>query len=462
MLATLLDLYLHDPDWHQFNARLKSATRLSTVVLVAWQIGLWMARAIVTQQLTDRAQAPTRWEVCPHCGQRLRSKGFVQRHLVTLVGPIHFRRRVGRCPSGCQGSQRAPLDESLGIRPYQQTSDEVQRLGCLLAVLLPYELASWLLAQMSGLQVSHDTLWQWVQAHGKHAWQVLNTQLDRATQGQFPVPEPMSQEIAELPLLISADGVKIPFRPTPGTPKGKIRWREVKIAILARFGERLTRAGKRVTQLYQRRVVAILDDIHRFQAHLTLETHRQAITQAAQVVWISDGAPGFWGIFERCFAHMATGILDFYHAASYLWTAAQAYHNGNPLRTPQMWFERMRSQLRHGFAHRIIDELNWLSKRKATDAQTKPILRHVRDYLTKHLAHIRYRQFKKQGFPLGSGVVESACKWLIQQRFKGAGMRWSEEGFNHLLILRLAWANHRFDSLFSDQSLVLPQVSPNL
>jgi hypothetical protein len=45
-------------------------------------------------------------------------------------------------------------------------------------------------------------------------------------------------------------------------------------------------------------------------------------------------------------------------------------------------------------------------------------------------------------------MVESACKWLIQQRFKGVGMRWSEDGFNHLLLLRLAWANDRFDDLF--------------
>lgn len=461
MLATLLDLYLHDPDWQQFNARLKSATRLSTIVLIAWQIGLWMARALVTQQLSERAQVPTRWGICPHCGQRLRSKGWVPRHLLTLVGPIRFRRRVGRCPNGCHGSHRAPLDEVLGITPYQQTSDEVQRLGCLLAVLLPYELASWLLAQMSGLQVSNDALWQWVQTYGKRVWQVLNTQLDQATQGQFPDPESLSEEIAELPLLISADGVKIPFRPRPGTPKGKIRWREVKVAILARLGHRFTRAGKRITQLYHRRVVAVLDDIHHFQAHLMLETHRQGLDQAAHVIWISDGAPGFWGIFERCFAQIATGILDFYHAASHLWTAAQAYRDGNPLRTPQMWFERMRSQLRHGFAHRIIDELNWLSKRASTAVETKPVLQQVRDYLTTHREHIRYRQFKQQGFPLGSGVVESACKWLIQQRFKGAGMRWSEPGFNHLLLLRLAWANHRFNSLFADHSLVLPQLSPN-
>jgi len=51
-------------------------------------------------------------------------------------------------------------------------------------------------------------------------------------------------------------------------------------------------------------------------------------------------------------------------------------------------------------------------------------------------------------FEANSSLVESACKWLIQQRFKGVGMRWSEDGFNHLLHLRLAWVNGRFDSFF--------------
>lgn len=66
------------------------------------------------------------------------------------------------------------------------------------------------------------------------------------------------------------------------------------------------------------------------------------------------------------------------------------------------------------------------------------------------------------GLPIGSGMVESTCKWLIQQRFKGVGMRWSETGFNHLLHLRLAWANHRFDALFANHSLAPTLYSPNL
>jgi len=58
------------------------------------------------------------------------------------------------------------------------------------------------------------------------------------------------------------------------------------------------------------------------------------------------------------------------------------------------------------------------------------------------------QKLKELGLPMGSGMVESACKWLIQQRFKGVRMRWSEDDLNHILHLRLAWVNTSFDSLF--------------
>jgi len=71
--------------------------------------------------------------------------------------------------------------------------------------------------------------------------------------------------------------------------------------------------------------------------------------------------------------------------------------------------------------------------------------------------HIDSETYKALGLPLGSGMVESACTWLMQQRFKGVGMRWSEDGFNHLLHLRLAWVNGSFETLFQVQL----QPSPN-
>jgi hypothetical protein len=72
----------------------------------------------------------------------LLAKRFAKRQMLTLVGLVEWKRRVGRCPHHCPGSQRIPLDEALKIQAYQQTSTELIRLGCLLAVFLPFNLAS--------------------------------------------------------------------------------------------------------------------------------------------------------------------------------------------------------------------------------------------------------------------------------------------------------------------------------
>ena len=86
-------------------------------------------------------------------------------------------------------------------------------------------------------------------------------------------------------------------------------------------------------------------------------------------------------------------------------------------------------------------------------SQSLKTLLQVPAYFQRHHRHIHYQRFHQQQLPLGSGMVESSCMWLIQQRFKGVGMRWSESGFNHLLLLRLAWTNQRFDSLFPPSSV---------
>jgi hypothetical protein len=318
-----------------------------------------------------------------------------------------------------------------------------------------------LLSQLCGIGISDDTVWQWVQRFGRQAMQQLDHELVKLHQGVEPAIESTDPTLMELPLVIAADGVSVPFRAHGGTPKGKIRFQEVKIALLARLQSIQTRSAQVSARLEQRRLVAVLGNIEDLQVRLQLEALRQGITTAPQVVWISDGARGFWRLFQQHFAGIAIGILDFYHAAQQLWEAAEVYGNTLPTRTPQQWFERLRHQLRHGYVHRIIQELGRLLKYPSTPTSAKPALKRVRQYLSSHLAHLQYRQFKQQGFPIGSGMVESACKWLIVQRFKGTGMRWSDTGFNHLLHLRLAWVNGRFDPLFAEHPLTLHLYSPN-
>jgi hypothetical protein len=462
MLPPIEELIPNHPDWQQLCQQLQQSSTLAAIVLSAWQMGIWLAQSIVTQQLQERAQQPTVWGVCPTCQARLVSKGFARRELLTLVGMVHWQRRVGRCPHRCPGSQSIPFDQALEIAPYQQTSLEVVRLACLLSVFLPFELSGQILEQLSGIQVCPQAIWLWVQSLGRRQIAQQQAQLETfKAQGEVE-REVIDGEQAALPLVIAADGVTVPFRPQVGTAKGKRVFQEVKIAVLSRLQTQAKGTGRTVTRLVHRRVVAVLGEIGIFQSHLCLEAARQNIEDAAQVVWLSDGAKGFWALFEACFASVAVGILDFYHAAQHLWQAAQAYQDGNPARSASQWFERMRHQLRHGYVHRVLKELKWLSSQQSTASEaSKQELTKVYHYLNDHWEHVQYHQFKQMGLPIGSGMVESACKWLITQRFKGTGMIWSEAGFKALLALRVAWVNQRFDPLFSQQPLSPSLYSPN-
>ena len=339
-----------------------------------------------------------------------------------------------------------PLDEALGIRRHQHSSDELVRLGCLLSVFLPYQTAAWLLGQWSGVQVSADSLWHWVQHYGQSLQTELTQQLAAQAAGQQLAPEPLAPSLAVLPLAIAADGVMVPLRSQPKSPKGKVVWREVKVAILARLEKTLNPKGKARLKLRQRRLVATLGNLEQFIPQVQLEAARQSLNAAPQVVWLSDGGRGFWRVYQECFACCAVAVLDFYHAAAHLWRVAAVVFETTD--EQHSWFQRWRHALRHGQERAVLRMLSTYVYAGGFSGNALDTLKQVKAYFYRHQAHIRYQTLAKQDLPMGSGMVESACKWLIQQRFKGTGMRWSEDGFNHLLLLRLAWVNQRFDDLF--------------
>ena len=439
----------YDPQFQEPLARLWEAASLVLMVLAAWEVVRRLAVRLVEESLTVRAQQPEAWSACGRCGRWLQSKGFQPRTLHTLFGVIGWRRRVGRCPKGCKGSQVAPLDRALGLMAHQRTGVEVQWMGCLLAVFVPYETARRLLQQLTGVELAVGTLWRWVQQVGRRAMVQLEGELQAGAVGELPAVEPLAAELEALPLVIGADGVMVPFRPHPRTAKGKTRWREIKVAIL-------TRQGTRVTRLCQRRLVAVLGAVDDLAPRLWLEAVRQGVRTSVRVVWLSDGGRGLWSVFQRLFQAVgAVAILDFYHAAQNLYKGASAWLDGRT-RACQQWFADLRHRLRHGHEQHVLAELAALVEATHLPQSARQTLTNVYTYLKTHEDHIHYEHFKAAGLPIGSGLVESACKWLIQQRFKGVGMRWSESGFNPLLHLRLAWVNQRFDSFFPDMVL-----SPN-
>jgi hypothetical protein len=88
MIPALESLCQAHPEWQQYQQQLSKAAHLSAMVWIALQMGLFIARWLVEQELTHRARHATIWSNCSQCGTRLHSKGWQGRSIQTGVGKI--------------------------------------------------------------------------------------------------------------------------------------------------------------------------------------------------------------------------------------------------------------------------------------------------------------------------------------------------------------------------------------
>ncbi len=87
----------------------ENAVSLSAVVCIGWQIASRLTLLLIEEILDKRARCPTRWPTGPKCQATLQSKGFAKRQITTMIGVIHLKRRIGRCPNRCRIGQVVPL-----------------------------------------------------------------------------------------------------------------------------------------------------------------------------------------------------------------------------------------------------------------------------------------------------------------------------------------------------------------
>jgi len=104
------------PEWQTRIDELENAATISLLIVLAWQLARDLAVSLVEETLAKRGQVKTKWDYCPKCGKRIRSKGFKPRRIKSIIGEIKWERRLGRCPNKCALGQVAPLDKELGLR----------------------------------------------------------------------------------------------------------------------------------------------------------------------------------------------------------------------------------------------------------------------------------------------------------------------------------------------------------
>ena len=107
------------------------------------------------------------------------------------------------------------------------------------------------------------------------------------------------------------------------------------------------------------------------------------------MVWLSDGGRGLWRLYDERFSGHARGILDFYHAAPYLWKGAAAWLDGRTVQA-RKWFGWSRHRLRHGDPDAILGDLLEALEVETLPQRAKETVVKLHGYLSDHREHIDY------------------------------------------------------------------------
>ena len=292
---------------------------------------------------------------------------------------------------------------------------------------MPFARAAELLERLRGVQVSAATARRLTEAAGAtlEQGQTAASQSDLERDDLAPLSRPQTSK-----LVLSADGAFVPL------VKGE--WAEVRTlaigAVAARPSSSDQEAKTSAWSYFSR-----LTDAATFADLAVIETRRRGVLQAAQVCAVTDGADWLQGFIDL---HRpdARRVLDFAHAAGRLGAIADLFAQASQPLSAE-WVHQQCHQLKHEGPGGVLQTVRALS----APGQTAEALQEHRQYLEKRVALMDYPTYRQQGWPIGSGSVESANKRVMQARLKGAGMRWERAHVNPMLALRTAVCNERWD-----------------
>lgn len=385
----------------------------------------------------ERTEPP----VC--CRRPMRRHDRSRKSWLGWMGRLHVSAWRYRCPV-CR-ADRYPLLDLLGVEPGQVSGLLARMLG-LLGCVASYPLAAQMSALLLDVEVNAMTVWRCVQRLGEAA--ARHSEGLSRFHGDSRNEAGLSPHPADA-VVLAVDGCTLGMQvrsrrrrrrdpedvlpPLPPVEDG--HFREVKTGVLLLPAERVALSPDR-RMLLRRILVSCLGDADAVFGHLWAQLRESGwLGPHTVVVVVGDGAEWIWNraslFLNRC------EILDFWHAMEYAWAYARLQFGENSRRAEQ-WTSRVARQLKAGQVYSVIERLKTLQpvcreSREALDAIIK--------YYTDNTSRMRYDEYLRLGYGIGSGSVESAHKQVVHARFRQAGMRWSEPGARRLLALRLLLLN---------------------
>lgn len=175
-----------------------------------------------------------------------------------------------------------------------------------------------------------------------------------------------------------------------------------------------------------------------------MEVQRRGWEQAADTEVLGDGAPWVWNQ-AMTFFYDSHQVVDWYHGTEHLAHAAGLLEGeGTP--AAKRWFKAQETVLFQGHALRIAQQLEKAALDR--DQNVAEELCKEAGYFRHNERRMNYLEVREEGWPIGSGMVESGGK-QFKARFAGSGMRWSRVGAERLIPVRAAIMSRRFDELWA-------------
>jgi hypothetical protein len=363
---------------------------------------------------------------------------------MTAAGPVTVQRWLYKDRRDPTAHALAALDLKLGIVEGFWTTRAAEQASWVVTQMTPQK-AEDLFARVGNMAPSKSSLDRLPKALGER-WEAEREKYEHVLREAIVVPEETCS------IAVSIDGVLAPIdggsSPTAvrskaaaegRLSKGPAGYREVGCATLAfcdASGDLIS--AIRFGRGPEPKKVTLKETLRKDLAHV-LDKHPHL-----KLAKITDAGGDNW----EYTATLPPGpeILDFFHATEHLASAiAAVYGDGTFATRHKFEFLRERLLTEDRGAEAVIGALGYLRRRHPRVAKVKTVL----SYFRKNKHRMRYAQWKREGFMIGSGVVEAACKTLVAQRLKLSGMRWSKHGAQAILTMRGWDQSDRFDQAWA-------------
>ncbi len=177
------------------------------------------------------------------------------------------------------------------------------------------------------------------------------------------------------------------------------------------------------------------------QLFASLAQQAESRAGGRRVICLMDGQRSLW-FRQRESLPDAIPILDLFHAMEYLWEAAYCFEAKGSV-AAEKFVNRYLKKLLEGKVKSVVSALK--RRRKPLKGNRLKTIEKVIRYYTTNMAHMKYDEYLKAGYPIGSGVIEGACRHLVKDRMERSGMRWTIEGATSVLKLRATFLNQHWD-----------------